>query len=141
MTQSSAPSPNTQLHPEPGRRTPSPAPRHRGGRRPGAGAPRGNLNALKHSRFSNDMIVAGMVMAVFPEVGRFFDMVINDNQGKRRQTYKDLLLASRLPNKPPYLTDSIKLQSIDRLENALRYIRGSLPDAIKNDQTITQSNS
>ena len=87
------------------------------------------------------MIVAGMVMAVFPEVGRFFDMVVKDNAGKRRQTYKDLLLASRLPRRPPYLTDSIKLQSIDRLENALRYIRRSRPDATKNDRTITQSNN
>jgi hypothetical protein len=44
------------------------------------------------------------------------------------------------PPTPPYLTDSIKLQSIDRLQSALRYIRRSLPDPTKNDQTITQSN-
>ena len=52
----------------------------------------------------------------------------------------DPLLASHVPGKPPVLTDSIKLQSKDRLENALRQIRRSLPDPIKNDQTITQSN-
>lgn len=43
-----------------------PSPR-RGGRRPGAGAPRGNLNALKHGRCSRQFAEIGALVASSPE--------------------------------------------------------------------------
>ena len=38
----------------------------RGGRRPGAGAPRGNLNALKHGRRSRQFAEIGAILAADP---------------------------------------------------------------------------
>src|SRR5687768_1646148 len=42
--------------------------RPRGGRRPGAGAPRGNLNALKHGSRSKRVARGCLVLALIPEV-------------------------------------------------------------------------
>ena len=38
-----------------------------GGRRPGAGAPKGNMNALKHGRRSRRMATLGMMLAADPK--------------------------------------------------------------------------
>ncbi len=46
---------------------PEPKPR-RGGRRPGSGAPRGNLNALKHGRRSRQFAQIGALLAQSPKV-------------------------------------------------------------------------
>lgn len=43
-------------------------PKGRGGRRPGAGAPRGNLNALKHGGRSRQFARLGALLATSPEV-------------------------------------------------------------------------
>ncbi len=40
----------------------------RGGRRPGAGAPKGNLNALKHGRRSAQFAMLGAILASNPKV-------------------------------------------------------------------------
>lgn len=40
----------------------------RGGRRKGAGAPRGNLNALKHGRYSRQFAEIGALLAMDPTV-------------------------------------------------------------------------
>lgn len=42
----------------------------RGGRRPGAGAPKGNLNALKHGRRSRQFAELGAAIAAVPEAQR-----------------------------------------------------------------------
>ncbi len=44
----------------------SSAKRKKGGRRPGAGAPRGNLNALKHGRNSKQFAQLGLLLAANP---------------------------------------------------------------------------
>src|SRR3972149_494117 len=43
-----------------------PSPRQRGGRRPGAGAPKGNLNALKHGETSRQMQHLATALALVP---------------------------------------------------------------------------
>jgi hypothetical protein len=40
----------------------------RGGKRPGAGAPKGNLNALKHGRYSQQFAEIGAVLAGHPDI-------------------------------------------------------------------------
>jgi len=42
--------------------------RGRGGKRPGAGAPRGNLNALKHGRYSRQFAEIGAVLVGHPDI-------------------------------------------------------------------------
>ena len=43
-------------------------PKPRGGRRPGAGAPRGNLNALKHGRRSSQFAAIGAILSADPRI-------------------------------------------------------------------------
>ena len=40
----------------------------RGGKRPGAGAPKGNLNALKHGRHSAQLQQLAVTLALLPSV-------------------------------------------------------------------------
>lgn len=44
----------------------NPRPRPRGGRRPGAGAPRGNLNALKSGRYSKRLAALRAALDAMP---------------------------------------------------------------------------
>ena len=44
----------------------APYPRKRGGRRPGAGAPKGNLNAMKHGETSRQMRDLTVALALVP---------------------------------------------------------------------------
>ncbi len=53
----------------------------RGGKRPGAGAPRGNLNAAKSGRYSRRMRAIARGLAAVPEVR---DFLLNFNQRQRR---------------------------------------------------------
>ncbi len=53
-----------ELTPDTSHLTPKP----RGGRRPGAGAPRGNLNALKHGRRSRQFAAIGAILSADPTV-------------------------------------------------------------------------
>ena len=46
---------------------PSSRPNRRGGRRPGAGAPRGNLNALKHGDNSRQIEQLALALSLVPE--------------------------------------------------------------------------
>lgn len=47
----------------------------RGGKRPGAGAPKGNLNALKHGRYSQQFAKVGALMAADPKLrAHLFDI-------------------------------------------------------------------
>jgi hypothetical protein len=43
-------------------------PKKRGGKRPGAGAPKGNMNALKHGRYSKQFAEAGSLVAASPKI-------------------------------------------------------------------------
>jgi hypothetical protein len=43
-------------------------PKKRGGKRPGAGAPKGNLNAMKHGRYSKQFATIGALLAHDPTV-------------------------------------------------------------------------
>ncbi len=74
----------------------------RGGRRPGAGAPKGNLNALKSGRYSKQMKALRLALQAMPatsDVVRRFDAA---GSGKRAilaralQHYAELLVAEPL---------------------------------------------
>ncbi len=54
-----------ELTPDTSHLTPA---RKRGGRRPGAGAPRGNLNALKHGRRSRQFATIGAILSADPRL-------------------------------------------------------------------------
>jgi len=67
-TMHNTPAPQPVPKPAPKRTSPEPGagPSRRGGKRPGAGAPKGNLNALKHGRRSRQFHQIGAVFAANP---------------------------------------------------------------------------
>lgn len=75
---------------------PSPEKSRRGGRRPGAGAPKGNLNALKHGRYSRQFADIAAVFAASPSLR---EALVNaaERHGKR-QTDADQLAWNLLQN-------------------------------------------
>ncbi len=56
----------------------------RGGKRPGAGAPRGNLNALKHGRRSRQMAELGALIAQSP-TARNALLAVNDQWEREKK--------------------------------------------------------
>ncbi len=65
-------------------------PRRWGGRRPGAGAPRGNFNGLKTGRHSKRLVAITRGIAAVPEVR---DILLEMNRQQRRQQRKAERLA------------------------------------------------
>ena len=65
-----------------------PEPSRRGGKRPGAGAPRGNLNALKHGRHSNQLQQLAVTLALLPAVRDTFIKVARRQHRQRRTAAK-----------------------------------------------------
>ena len=59
--------------------------RRRGGRRPGAGAPPGNLNALKHGRRSAQFAQLGALLATLPEARQALLALARRHQLKQRR--------------------------------------------------------
>jgi hypothetical protein len=57
----------------------------RGGRRPGAGAPRGNLNALKHGLHSDQMKALALALAQLPVFRRYLQRLAARRATERRE--------------------------------------------------------
>ncbi len=72
-------------------------PSRRGGRRPGAGAPLGNLNALKHGRRSAQFAQLGVLLATLPEAREALLGLARRHQLKQRKAEEvATLLLSRM---------------------------------------------
>src|SRR3990170_654512 len=77
--------------------TPDPRPTRRGGRRPGAGAPRGNLNALRHGLRSAQFAELGALLASIPETrGALLDLARRHKMKQRKAEEMAVLLLGRL---------------------------------------------
>jgi hypothetical protein len=104
---------------------PAAKPRTWGGRRPGAGAPKGNLNHLKHGFDSMTISMAALMISTFPEVHRLFEAIVNTTD---RSRYRQLLANARhgrrhVRGKPILYRDSIKsdiafavMRRLDRIQ-------------------------
>ena len=85
------------MDPRPATRHPSP-PRARGGRRPGAGAPKGNTNALKTGRYSTRVIALRGALEAVPRTAQLIPrLTANDRRkmetlGHALHIYADILL-------------------------------------------------
>ncbi len=77
-------------------------PSRRGGRRPGAGAPKGNMNALKSGRYSKQMKALRLALQAMPatsDVVRRFDAAGTEKRtmlARALQHYAELLIAEPL---------------------------------------------
>ena len=95
------------------------------GRRPGAGAPKGNVNGLKHGLKSHAVLKAAMIIVTFPDVARLFEAIIRSTD---RSRYRNVLSAARAQLRgDPALADSIRtdaalavLQRLDEIEEAMQ---------------------
>ncbi len=96
----------------------------RGGRRPGAGAPLGNLNALKHGRRSAQFAQLGALLATLPEAREALLGLARRHQLKQRRA-EDVatLLLQRL------------LDRAHRIQNA----RSNVQSTIDERRTIEQT--
>ena len=86
----------------------------RGGRRPGAGAPKGNLNALKHGRTSVAYNLMVAALAEIPEIREMF-IAFHRNQERRkraaRRTARDLfvrMIQGLPPQEDPEINQTIQ---------------------------------
>ncbi len=61
------------------------AKRRRGGRRPGAGAPKGNMNALKHGGYSRQFAQLGALVAASPAACQALLRLIQRQQDRHRK--------------------------------------------------------
>lgn len=83
-------------------------PKGRGGRRPGAGAPRGNLNALKHGETSRQIEHLALALSLIPDTRRALVRLMKRQRRQQAQArtvaiLTNLLKASlqALNNQPP----------------------------------------
>ena len=87
---------------------PPPRP-HRGGRRPGAGAPRGNFNAVKHGMRSERVRRGMIILSLLPEVVDALRALKQANaQTYRQRLLEAVLTANRAALMDPDLAQSIK---------------------------------
>jgi hypothetical protein len=92
----------------------------RGGRRPGAGAPKGNVNGLRHGLYSARFYEAALIVAVIPELRLLFDAIAKETDRRERQRFTENLTAAyRAVLVHPDLADSIKRLVAARVRAAL----------------------
>jgi hypothetical protein len=111
----------------------------RGGRRPGAGAPRGNTNSLKHGLYSRRIYLAALMLAAVPELRLLFKSLAQDRSGKyhaaHRQAFRD---AYRVVLADAELASSIKSLIVERFKGTVFQIEE--PEAPQNiEKAINQS--
>lgn len=69
----------------------------RGGKRPGAGAPKGNMNAMKHGAYSRQFAQVGALLAQDPAIRRaLVDLARKHNLQRQRANEVAALLFTRL---------------------------------------------
>src|SRR4051794_36583306 len=101
----------------------SPKPR-RGGRRPGAGAPKGNVNGIKTGRYSHRFFAAALMIAAVPELRVFFEAIQQENDRLQREAYLKLITeAVQATIADPELAKSIKQLVLARVRKAVSQIR------------------
>ena len=99
---------------------PAAKPRRWGGRRPGAGAPKGNLNHLKHGFESRTIARAALLISTFPDVRRLFLTMLDATD---QDSYRRILTATDRDRKAILLRDSIKSEVVLALRDRLAEIR------------------
>lgn len=83
----------------------------RGGRRPGAGAPKGNLNRLRHGRYSSNPHLKGVLARIPADVRQQLLPYLTSGSIRRRLSWVDT--SARLPtNVTPFPTATTSTQPV-----------------------------
>ena len=128
----------TRRRPEPFEGGSGQPPRTRGGRRPGAGAPKGNLNSYKNGFDSTTIALAVLIIKTFPEVERLFNAIINTTDRARYRRLLSVDRSNRQGGVP--LQDSIKADIAFALIRKLEQIREAEDFFANHPQKSKQSN-
>ena len=88
--------------------------------RRGAGAPKGNLNHLKHGFDSKTITRAAVLISTFPDVHRLFLAMLDATD---KDSYRRILTATDRDGKAVLLRDSIKSEVVLALRDRLAQIR------------------
>lgn len=119
----------------------------RGGRRPGAGAPKGNTNAIKHGRYSSHAKALVNALATDPEAQR---ILLGLKRYQDRQTRAARRVARRLfyqllkglPPQPDQEFNQTIQELIRKLQTASRIQwESSLPEPLKGDSSPLNKNN
>ena len=126
---SSAPPPESPSKP----RRAGPEPGRRGGRRPGAGAPKGNLNALKNGTRSARVLRGLLMISLLPDV----QLVLRELKRQNAAAYRDrffeaIATAHQASLADPELARTISQLIRDRFDLAARQIQNQAGKAEKN---------
>lgn len=97
----------------------------RGGKRPGAGAPRGNINALSSGRFSSRYSDASLLLKAVPRLRRHVDDLYLDSDPAAREVHQRYLDAAAwaieaFPELPEQLEEHIHVYLTPRAGEVLR---------------------
>jgi hypothetical protein len=95
----------------------------RGGRRPGAGAPRGNTNALKHGVYSKRLQLATLILAAVPELRVLFKAFADKSKPRTPTLRRAIADAARIVIADPQLAGSIRELVNKRFLEAMDQIR------------------
>ena len=90
----------------------------RGGRRPGAGAPKGNLNALKTGAYSRQLGAAIGALLSVPQT-RAVMLALIDQKRRDSDRYRDIIFAAAKLIHDAELTASIKQQLEQQIRKEL----------------------
>jgi hypothetical protein len=122
------PEPAPGARPAPRSRRARPEPGRRGGHRPGAGAPRGNTNALKHGVYSPRHLNAAVLIAVIPDLQVYIQRLLRADRDDARRKHAHIMAVARyaLLNHPA-LEGSIKQYVIYKLSAAAAELNYATP--------------
>jgi hypothetical protein len=96
----------------------------RGGHRPGAGAPKGNVNGLKHGLYSPRFHLGALIIAAVPELRFLFDALqLESARKERKEAMAAISAAYRIVLNDPEMAESIKQLVRDRMRDALKRVQ------------------
>ncbi len=100
----------------------------RGGRRPGAGAPFGNLNAVKHGKYSPRVNDGLLLMGAMPELFKLFRSLKHTDARRNRLTFfKAIAAAYKYGAKDPELAKAMENTILDHIMPKLEPKDWNLP--------------
>jgi hypothetical protein len=102
---------------------PKPGP-GRGGRRPGAGAPKGNLNAFRNGKYSERFLKGALMIALLPEVQVVLAALKREDARKHRDYFNHIMLAAlQAAETDPDLAESIRQLIQARIRQAAQTLQ------------------
>src|SRR5262245_44170465 len=98
----------------------------RGGRRPGAGAPAGNLNALTVGAYSPRFRRAVLILSVSPDLRGLLLAMLRAKDKDRRAAFKETIALADTASRDPKLAKTIRKTLLNKLENSRPQLRNQL---------------